>query len=277
MHRCPFGLIVALAVLASGTAVAQRDEPRFAGGQGSFQPPLVRLDNEALAVNGTGIVALAGPFTLGGGVAGFGWGYGDAPRPRHGFEATVGFVGGGGELDTGDYLPEGYSFGQLAVGMRLVLGGYTHKLRVVDLAEHGRLGVTLYGGAAGGFLDLAITNDAGTAHRGFYALGLLGGGVGQLRLTDWLEVVAFAGGRAMLFAMLEEDGDPLALPSISNLSPEVGGNLLVRLPLGLELSLGSVINFMRRDEEQRDLVKIFTASLGWSSPPPPPPAQEVTQ
>jgi hypothetical protein len=268
--------VAAAAWLAPSLVAAQGIDASFPQAQGSYQPPLAWVGNETTYVNGTGILVLVGPFTFGGGAVGFGWGFGDAPRPEHGFEANVAAITGGGTLDGPDLIPPEYGFDDVHLSLTTAAGSFIYKYRPFDPGDNGRFGLTLYGGGMAGMLQLAVRNVHGTARRNFFSTGATLGGVGQLVIVDWLEIEVYAGGRYLIAAAAEEEGDPVAPPTLSHLSPEFGGNVFFHLPFGIDLSLGSVLNFMKRDDEDNDLAKIFVVGVGWRLDPAPGNATEGT-
>ena len=144
------------------------------------------------------------------------------------------------------------------------IGSFMLKLRPLDPADTGWLGLTVYGGANAGFFQTGTTNDAGTAWRNSVQLGAIGGLLGQVLLTDMIEVMLFVGGRATLFGALEEEGDPQSSEFTAVVTPDFGGNITAHLPGGFDLSLGSVINFFNGDDDEKGSARTFVLGLSWS-------------
>ena len=109
-----------------------------------------------------------------------------------------------------------------------------------------------------------LTNDLGTAYRHSLLVGAFAGALAQLRAHERVEIMLFAGGRAILFATPNE-GDPAGQDAVTTvLTPEFGGNITVKLPGGFDLTLGSVVSLFSGDDEDDGGTKVFTLGVGWT-------------
>ena len=233
---------------------------------GSFQPPILLVDNDLTYVSGAGIVGKAGPMTILGGIAGFGKGLGKNPQPTWGFESGLATINAWGDIEGAD------AASSFKLSMLTVAGSILWKFRPLRPENGSVVGITLYGGPNLGMLQLGITNNHGTAYRHFASVGLALGGLVQLIPHSMVELMAFGGGRGLAAGGFKETDDPKAQSGgMTMLTPEFGGNIVLHLPYSLDLSLSSLFNFFDRDEEERSTSKIFTLGLSWKKQPAPPP------
>ena len=256
-RRWRFGLGLLVMCSYATTAAAQSDEPSGKPSSGSFQPPINLVDNDVRYASGAGVAVFAGPLQVFGVVAGAGRPFGPAEPPRWGFEAQLALLRGGGDFS---------AVGATSMTLVTSAGSFIVKRRMMSPGEDRMLGLTLYGGPTLGFFQLGIENDFGTAYRHYLTVGASLGALVQLIPDRRVELMAFVGGRSMAMAGIPEQGDPDAQPAGAFLAtPEFGGNITVHLPHDLDVNLGSMLNFMKGEDDGKQSAKVFYLGLTWRS------------
>lgn len=260
---CGWAAVSLLALPASAQAASSSSSGQPS--MGSFQPPINFIDNDVNYVFGTGVAAFAGPVSVFGGVAGIGWRLSKGPHPRLGFEAALAAMQGGGAL-TAAGMPV-TAAGNINLHMTVAVASFTLKARLLTPhAGGGIFGLTLYGGPTLGFFQTGLTNDHGTAYRHYGLAGIMAGALLQIVPIRYLELMGFGGGRAIGVLGIPETGDPPSQVAGSSLvTPEFGGNIIAHLPWAIDISLGSVFNFLKPKSKQQNTAKIFTLGVSWHS------------
>lgn len=247
--------------LAASSAFAQEAGSSSGGSQGSFQPPVAHITNEATYLSAAGLVAFADPMLVYGTVISFGKGWGKSEHPVLGFETNLALVSGSGKLDNAlQGVPGGPS---LELSILSTVGSFLLKVRPLDLHETGWVGLTAYAGPTIGLQRLSTTTALGTARSGSMVAGAAAGAVVDFAFRDLLDGFVFGGGRAMAFGRQPGATDTIDFEPVAFVMPEYGGNLAVHLPYGLDLTLAALFNLMRRDEDEKENVKTFILGLVW--------------
>ncbi len=252
------GLVLLL--LVSPPALAQTSDARGGSLHASFAPPLNTLTNELTYLFGAGFYLSSSPIRVLGLQAGAGGGFGSAPAPRLGYEAGLTAAKGGGDLSLG--LPVELGGPKLQLDLVQLLGSFTLKYHALQPGEEGWLGLTIYGGAQTGFQQVGMSNALGTAYRHYALWGGIVGAVVQLFFRPWVDVELFGGGRAVGTVGGVEAGDKDPSFATGMLSPDVGGDITVHLPLSLDLSLSTLVNWLEQsDKKQR--ANSYVLGLSW--------------
>ena len=237
-----------IALAGVGDALAQD--------RGSFQPPIFSTDTDAHYVTADVLVVLAGDLTIGGVVGSVGFGLGDGEHPLFGIEVALSGLYGGGTIKTGDGMG-GAAFGDLSLSLLSASLSPVFKMKPVDDADNGWVGLTLYGGPLLGTSALGITNDFGTVVGGSLLLGGSGGGVVTLQLLGYVTLIGF-GGVQYIHYQSKGRGQDLV-------SPQYGGNLKIHITRSWTIDVGATLSQLQdqfRDDEKKG-AQTFTLGFTW--------------
>lgn len=224
--------------------------PVWAQGGGSYQPPIHSTNTDSSYASGVGMLALAGPVTLGGAFGVTGFGFGDDPFPLLGMEVMA-----SGLVGSGDFSQQNF---QLDVSMLIFNTSFIFKMKPLEERNNGIVGLTLYAGPQLGSLTLGLTNEHGTVTQGSFLFGGSAGGVLTLRLGGYLTLIGF-GGVQHLQIFGPENSSGLTIPSF-------GGNAKIHLTPNWSIDLGSTLNQFEElaGGGGKDRVKLFILGVSWN-------------
>lgn len=249
-------VVCACVILSAERASAQ--VPGTVRAQGSFQPPVVDASTDATYVSGQSVFGAGGAVAAYGGAVTFGRALERGENPRLGFEAGVLAVHGGATFEASP----GFEFG---VGFRSVVGSVTLKARPFRPARTGVVGLTAYLGSLAGFSVTSTTNEIGTANRNGFILGASGGASLDFALGGRVGGLLFAGGRLTSIGPFAELTDRDTPERLVAKTPEFGGSLAVHVSADLDVTLGTLLNWLERGDEEDLRVKTLVLGLMWRS------------